>query len=180
VDNGVPPGLATPRLLTHPPRVGDILIRRAKRSELSAVARMAAALVREHHSLDSQRFMLVEPVEVGYREWLGKEITRRGAVILVAEQDLEIVGYAYGTLESRNWNDLLDECGKLHDVYVAESARRRGVARRLVMSMLLELKALGAPRVVLMSADGNRVAQAFFESLGFRRTMTEMTRELEE
>jgi ribosomal protein S18 acetylase RimI-like enzyme len=140
---------------------------------------MAAALVREHHLLDAQRFMLVEPVELGYRNWLGKEITRRGAVILVAEKDLEIVGYAYGTLESRNWNDLLDECGKLHDVYVVDGARRRRLATRLVESMLLELKALGAPRVVLMSADGNRAAQALFRSLGFRRTMVEMTRELE-
>ena len=140
---------------------------------------MAAALVREHHRLDSQRFMLVEPVEVGYRDWLGKEITRRGALILVAEEDLEIVGYAYGALESRNWNDLLDACGKLHDVYVVDGARRRGLATRLVESMLLELKALGAPRIVLMSADGNRAAQGFFQSLGFRRTMIEMTRELE-
>jgi ribosomal protein S18 acetylase RimI-like enzyme len=156
-----------------------MLIRRAKRSELSAVARMAAALVREHHALDPQRFMLVEPVEVGYRDWLAKEVTRRGAVILVAEEDLEIVGYAYGTLESRNWNDLLDSCGKLHDVYVARDARRRGIARRLVESLQLELRALGAPRVVLMSAEGNRAAQAFFQSLGFRRTMIEMTRELE-
>ena len=140
---------------------------------------MAAALVREHHRLDSQRFMLVEPVEVGYRDWLGKEITRRGALILVAEEDLEIVGYAYGAMESRNWNDLLDACGKLHDVYVVEAARRRGIATQLVESMLLELKALGAPRIVLMSADGNRAAQGFFQSLGFRRTMIGMTREME-
>jgi len=140
---------------------------------------MAAALVREHHLLDAQRFMLVEPVEVGYRDWLVKEITRRGAVILVAEEDLEIVGYAYGALESRNWNDLLDACGKLHDVFVVEGARRRGIATRLVESMLLELGSLGAPRIVLMSADGNRAAQGFFQSLGFRRTMIEMTRELE-
>jgi ribosomal protein S18 acetylase RimI-like enzyme len=159
--------------------VGEILVRRAKRSELSAVARMAAALVREHHQLDPQRFLLVEPVEIGYRAWLGKEITRRGAVILVVEEDLEIVGYAYGTLESRNWNDLLDACGKLQDVYVAEGARRRGIARRLVESMHIELKALGAPRIVLMSAEGNRGAQAFFQAMGFRRTMVEMTRELE-
>ena len=141
---------------------------------------MAAALVREHHALDPRRFMLVEPIEVGYREWLAKELARRGAVILVAEDDLEIVGYAYATLEGRNWNDLLDTCGKLQDLYVAESARRRGVATRLVDSMLLELRALGAPRVVLLSAEGNRSAQAFFQSLGFRRTMVEMTRELEE
>jgi len=99
-------------------------------------------------------------------------------VILVAEEDLEIVGYAYGTLEARNWSELLDACGKLNDVYVNPSARRRGIARQLIESMLIELKALGAPRVVLSSADGNRAAQQLFASVGFRRTMIEMTREL--
>ena len=123
--------------------------------------------------------MLVEPLEVGYRDWLGKELNRRGAVVLVAEEDLEIVGYAYGTLEGRNWNELLDAYGKLEDIYVVKNARRRGVARRLFESMMIELRALGAPRVVLMSAEGNREAQAFFQALGFRRTMVEMTRELD-
>jgi len=142
------------------------------------VARMAAALVREHHARDPQRFMLVEPIEEGYRDWLGRELGRRGAVILVAEVDLDIVGYAYGTLEGRNWNDLLDACGKLNDLYVAQAVRRRGVARQLLAAMMIELQALGAPRVVLISADGNRAAQQLFASVGFRRTTIEMTCEL--
>ena len=139
---------------------------------------MAAALVREHHARDAQRFMLVEPVEEGYRDWLGRELGRRNAVILVAEEEIDIVGYAYGTLEARNWNDLLDACGKLNDLYVSKAARRRGIARRLIESMLIELKALGAPRVVLSAAEGNRAAQQLFASVGFRRTMIEMTCEL--
>jgi ribosomal protein S18 acetylase RimI-like enzyme len=140
---------------------------------------MATSLVREHHAMDPLRFMLIEPVADGYRRWLGKEIARRGAVILVAEEDDDIVGYAYGTLEARNWTDLLDAAGKLHDLYVNPPVRRRGIARRLTEAMLIELKALGAPRVVLMAAAGNRTAQVFFEALGFRRTMVEMTRELD-
>jgi ribosomal protein S18 acetylase RimI-like enzyme len=170
-----PVRLATPRPIADAFRVSEVLIRRAKRSELGAVARMAAALVREHHALDPRRFMLVEPVETGYRAWLDKELGRRAAVILVAEEDIEIVGYAYGVLEPRNWNELLDACGKLSDIYVSLPARRRGIARRLVEAMLIELTALGAPRVVLMSAEGNRAAQQLFASIGFRRTMVEMT-----
>jgi ribosomal protein S18 acetylase RimI-like enzyme len=158
--------------------VTAFLIRRAKRTEMGAVAQFAAALVHEHHALDPRRFMLVEPVADGYRKWFGKEIARRGAVILVAEEDDEIVGYAYGTLEPRNWNDLLDASGRLQDIYVAREARRRGIARRLTEAMLLELKSLGAPRVVLMSAAANPGAQAFFAAVGFRRTMVEMTCEL--
>lgn len=145
--------------------------------DLPAVSRLAAELVRIHHRLDPERFLLVEPIEDGYQWFFAKEIKRKKALILVAEHEGAIIGYAYGTLESRNWNDLLDACGKLNDVYVDPAARRHGAGRALVSEMLAALKARGAPRVVLLSAWRNPEAHAFFEALGFRRTMLEMTRE---
>jgi ribosomal protein S18 acetylase RimI-like enzyme len=163
-----------------------VKVRRAHIEDLPAVSQLAAELVRLHHRLDAARFMLIQPVELGYRRFFAQELRREGAVILVAARgaedpvaDPDILGYAYGTLEPRNWNDLLDECGKLSDVFVHPAARRRGAGRLLVTEMLAALRALGAPRVVLLSAWRNPEAHAFFESLGFRRTMLEMTAELE-
>lgn len=153
-------------------------IRRARAADLPAVSRLAAELVRLHHRYDPPRFLLIEPVEDGYQWFFSKEIKRRGAVILVAEDAGRIVGYAYGTMEGRNWNDLLDACGKLNDLYVDATARRHGTGRALVTAMFAELRQKGAPRVVLLSAWKNPEAHAFFESLGFRRTMVEMTAEL--
>jgi ribosomal protein S18 acetylase RimI-like enzyme len=153
-------------------------IRRARSADLPAVSRLAAELVRLHHRYDPPRFMLVEPVEEGYRWFFSRELKRRRAIILVAEDAGVIVGYAYGTMEGRNWNDLLDACGKLNDLYVDATARRHGAGRSLVTSMLKELRDRGAPRVVLLSAWKNPEAHAFFEALGFRRTMVEMTTEL--
>jgi ribosomal protein S18 acetylase RimI-like enzyme len=155
-----------------------MLVRPALPSDLSAVSRLAAELVRLHHRLDPRRFMLVEPIEDGYRWFLSRELESNAAVILVAEEDASIVGYAYGRLEPRNWNDLLDACGKLYDIYVDATARRRGAGRALVDAMLAALRAGGAPRVVLLSAWQNPEAHVFFEALGFRRTMLEMTAEL--
>jgi ribosomal protein S18 acetylase RimI-like enzyme len=156
-----------------------VRVRPARAADLPAVARLAAELVRLHHRLDPPRFLLVEPIEDGYRWFLGKEIRRKGALVLVAEDDAgAILGYTYATLEPRNWNDLLDACGKLNDVYVDPAARRRGVGRALVAETLATLRARGAPRVVLLSAWKNPEAHAFFESLGCRRTMLEMTAEL--
>ena len=93
--------------------------------------------------------------------------------------DGRILGYAYATLEGRNWNDLLDACGKLNDLYVDAGARRRGIARALVDATFAWFRERQAPRVVLLSAWQNPDAHAFFESLGFRRTMLEMTAELD-
>ena len=151
-------------------------VRPARLRDLPAVSRLAAELVRLHHRLDPQRFLLVEPIEAGYRWFFGREIKRKGAVILVAEDERrKIVGYAYGTMEGRNWNDLLDACGKLNDIYVHEAARRHGVGRLLLDAMRSELTARGAPRIVLLTDWGNPKAHAFFEAAGFRRTMLEMT-----
>jgi ribosomal protein S18 acetylase RimI-like enzyme len=157
-----------------------LAVRPARPDDLPAVSRLAAELVRMHHRLDPPRFLLVEPVEDGYQWFFSREIERDGALILIAEDDADgrLLGYAYGTLEPRNWNDLLEACGKLNDLYVDAAARRRGAGRMLVDAMFAALKARGAPRVVLLSAWRNPEAHAFFEALGFRRTMVEMTAEL--
>jgi ribosomal protein S18 acetylase RimI-like enzyme len=156
-------------------------VRAAVQKDLQRLSELAAELVRQHHRLDPERFMLVEPIAEGYRRFFTGELRRKGALILVAEddqQDNQILGYAYATLEPRNWNDLLDASGKLNDLYVDPAARRRGVGRALAEAVFGELRQRGAPRLVLMTAWKNPDAHVFFESLGFRRTMLEMTREL--
>jgi ribosomal protein S18 acetylase RimI-like enzyme len=157
-------------------------VRTARPSDLPRVSELAAELVRQHHALDAARFMLVDGVAEGYRRFLTGELRRKGALVLVAEDEdgagEAILGYAYATLEPRNWSDLLDAAGKLNDVFVDPGARRRGVGRALCRAVLAELAARGAPRVVLLSAWRNPDAHVFFESLGFRRTMVEMTAEL--
>jgi ribosomal protein S18 acetylase RimI-like enzyme len=154
------------------------VIRLTRADDLPRVSELAAELVRQHHRLDPRRFLLIEPIAEGYRWFFNQELGRKEAVLLVAEVDGDIVGYSYGTLEPRNWNDLLDICGKLNDVFVDPSARRQGVGRLLVVETMAALRKLGAPRVVLLSAWKNSDAHPFFESLGFRRTMLEMTAEV--
>ncbi|MEP7121795.1 MAG: GNAT family N-acetyltransferase [Byssovorax sp.] len=159
----------------------DLTVRPATRDDLPAVARLAALLVRLHHAFDPQRFLCMEPLEPGYARFLGGELADDDAVVLVAvlarEGREQIVGYAYGRLEPRDWNELLDACGKIHDVFVDEPARGHGAATALVEAIVARLEAKGAPRVVLLSATPNVAAQRLFARLGFRSTMVEMTRE---
>ncbi len=153
------------------------IIRPAQQRDLTALGKLAGGLVRQHHSFDAQRFFLVEPIEPGYASWLGRESVREGAVVLVAERHGAVIGYAYGTMEERDWSMLLDDCGAIHDVFVDESQRRGGVATKLIEATIARMKDLGAPRIVLSTAAKNEPAQRFFERLGFRRTMVEFTRE---
>jgi ribosomal protein S18 acetylase RimI-like enzyme len=155
-----------------------VTIRPAKPADLSSLARMAAALVRQHHGFDAARFMLPEDLESGYRWWLAREMKRPDAMVLVAELDGAPVGYAYGTVEGRDWSALRDTCGALHDIWVEESARGQGAGSALLEELVRRFKELGMPRIVLMSATQNATAQRLFAKHGWRPTMVEMTREL--
>jgi ribosomal protein S18 acetylase RimI-like enzyme len=155
----------------------SIVIRPARRDELAAVAALAAKLVHRHHAFDAARFFVPDRVAEGYAWWFGQELDRAEVALLVAARGDRIVGYAYGRLEERDWNQLLDACGALHDLWVEEAERKGGVASALVEGVVAALRDKGAPRVVLHAAAANAAAQALFARLGFRPTMVEMTRE---
>lgn len=158
----------------------SVVIRPPTRAELHAVAPLAAKLVRMHHAFDPDRFMLLEPLEVGYEHYLAGELGDEDAVVLTAVRAAEpagpFVGYAYGRIEPRDWNSLLDRSGWIHDLYVDEARRGEGVGTRLARAVIAALEAKGAARIVLSTAYKNEAAQRFFASLGFRATMLEMTR----
>lgn len=157
-----------------------ILIRPATPADMTAVGRLGALLVRQHHAFDPQRFIPAgEDVAEGYGWFLGTQLEEPDAVVLVAERTGAVLGYAYAALEPHNWKELRAAAGFVHDVVVDESARRQGVARRLVEAACAWLAEHGAPRVLLWSAARNTAAQVLFERMGFRRTMVEMTRELQ-
>lgn len=156
--------------------MSEVRIRPATTGDVPRLGELAGALVRFHHEIDPSRFLPADGVEEGYGKWLGREANNPDAVVLVAEENGVVVGYAYGRYEGRNWNDLIDAHGKLHDVLVEPAARRHGAARQLVDEVCARLKARGARRIVLSTAVSNLPAQALFEGLGFRPTMIEMTR----
>lgn len=157
-----------------------LTVRAATREDLPRLGELAESLVRLHHALDPLRFFLPERVAEGYRWWFGRELEDPDAVLLVATEGAggEILGYAYGRVEAKDWNLLLDRHAALHDILVDESARRRGVAEALIEAFVARVRARGAPRVVLHTAVQNERAQALFRKVGFRPTMVEMTLEV--
>ncbi len=156
-----------------------ILIRRAEERDLDAVGRLGARLLRAHHEFDRLRFMAPRAnTEEGYAWFLGTQLRRDDALVLVAEKAGQIVGYVYAGIEPQSWKELREEAGFIHDVYVDETARGCGVATGLLEAAADWLASRGMPRIVLWTAAPNEAARRLFEHLGFRHTMTEMTREI--
>ena len=157
-----------------------VSVRPATPADLRAIGRLGALLVRMHHDFDPQRFIAARPrSEEMYASFLGSQLEEKDVLVLVAERDGEVLGYTYAGIEGFDYMALRGPAGALYDIVVDPAHRRNGVGRMLLEATMAALQARGAPRVVLSTAERNESAQRLFEQAGFRRTMIEMTRELD-
>jgi ribosomal protein S18 acetylase RimI-like enzyme len=157
------------------------VVRRATPADLPRIGRLGALLVEEHHDFDPQRFLAARPgTPEGYASFLGAQLEDSEKAVLVADDKGELLGYAYAAVEGYDYIALRGPAGVLHDVIVDPGHRGRGVGRLLLDAALKFLRSRGAARVVLSTAERNEAAQRLFARMGFRRTMIEMTRELDD
>lgn len=155
-------------------------IRPAAPADLPAMGRLGALLVRMHHDFDLERFIAATPeTERAYASFLGTQLEQPNVVVLVAERGGEVLGYTYAGVEGHDYMALRGPAGVLYDIVVDPAHRGQGVGGLLLDATLAALEARGAPRVVLSTAERNEAAQRLFARAGFRRTMIEMTRELD-
>ena len=164
----------------NPSDAPSVIIRPATPADLPVLGRLGALLVRIHHELDPERFIPAPPnTGDGYAAFLGSQLTEPDVVVLVAERDGVVLGYTYAGVEGKDYMALRGPAGVLHDIVVDPAHRGNGVGGMLLDATIAELGARGAPRVVLSTAERNETAQRLFARAGFRRTMIEMTREMD-
>ena len=157
----------------------DITIRPATAADVNTLGRLGALLVKTHYEFDRLRFIVPAPQTADrYGAFLGTQFDAPNVVVHVAERDGQVLGYAYAGLEGFDYMSLRGPAGALYDIVVDPAHRGRGVGRMLLDATLAALTARGAPRVVLSTAEQNESAQRLFARAGFRRTMVEMTCEL--
>jgi ribosomal protein S18 acetylase RimI-like enzyme len=160
--------------------VGAVSIRGAAPADTPAIGRLGALLVRLHHDLDPQRFIAATPgTQQAYGSFLETQLREPNIVILVAERDGKVIGYTYAGVEGTDYMALRGPAGVVYDIVVDPAHRGQGVGRTLLEATVEALQSRGAPRVVLSTAERNEGAQRLFERAGFRRTMIEMTREMD-
>lgn len=156
------------------------IVRRATRADLPEIGNLGALLVQEHYDFDPQRFLPVRPgTPEGYASFIGTQLEDQEKAVLVAVDNGDVIGYAYAAIEGFDYMALRGPAGVLHDIIVAPEHRGRGVGRLLLDAAFEFLRSRGVPRVVLSTAEQNEGAQRLFASIGFRRTMIEMTLELD-
>jgi ribosomal protein S18 acetylase RimI-like enzyme len=157
------------------------IVRRATPADLPSIGRLGALLVEEHYDFDPQRFLAARPgTPAGYASFMSTQLEDPDTAVLVADENGDVIGYAYAAVEGYDYMALRGPAGVLHDVIVDPEHRSRGVGRLLLDATLAFFRSRGVPRVVLSTAERNEAAQRLFASMGFRRTMIEMTLELDD
>ncbi|PZQ65101.1 MAG: GNAT family N-acetyltransferase [Phenylobacterium zucineum] len=156
----------------------SVTVRDATPADQAALGRLGALLVAVHHDYDARRFIPVGPgTERGYGGFLASQLTASHALVLVAEEAGEVLGYVYAGVEDADWMALRGPAGVIYDLMVDPSRRGAGIGSALLRQALEALRGRGAPRVVLSTAHQNTGAQRLFAAAGFRPTMVEMTRD---
>ena len=175
----------------------SVTVRPATPADVPAVLPMVRALCDMHEAWDAERYGMLDDVVARYERWLPQRAVDVRSVFLVAEGDefagetgrplppprsprrgehsspggggsSRLIGFLIATIEPNIPIYRLTEFGFIHDVWVEPEARKRGVARVLVVEALRRFEGLGVRQVRLETAAANEAARGLFASCGFR------------
>lgn len=156
-----------------------VAVRRATKKDARTVAEFAIKLFAQHRQYDSHRFAEIASI-AGAEQFYASQTEAENAVVLVAELENKIVGFAYLQYEALDYSNLLENAARLHDLYVDESVRGQNAGTLLIEKSIEIAKQFGADKLMLSVAAKNIYAKDFFERGGFKETMVEMMLSLTE
>lgn len=145
-------------------------IRPATRADIASILPMVRAICALHESWDPGRYAMLPDVVERYERWLPRRVEDPRSVLLVAEDSSThtLVGFLVGEMLENIPIYTLGEYAFIHDMWVEPAARRRGVARALVLEAMARFRACGAGQLRLETAAKNEAARKLFESCGMR------------
>jgi GNAT superfamily N-acetyltransferase len=157
----------------------ELKIRRARVEDIPTLGKLGSELALQHYGYDKLRFTMFQPLEENHSDFFANEITDKESVVLILEINDEVCGYAFIRLEPSSLVELYQAGAWLHDVYLTETARGKGVSKRFFDAILSEARLLGSDHLMLSVSPHNTTAQKFFVRCGFRPTMLEMRLDFE-
>ncbi|MGC8668210.1 MAG: GNAT family N-acetyltransferase [Chthonomonadales bacterium] len=142
------------------------MLRNGRRSDLPVLQQLWHQMMDLHRERDA-RFRFGADVDRDLKRHFLEAMASRQALVLVAEAEGAVVGYALGWLQNRRPIYPAGRYGFISDLFVLPQWRRRGIGRGLVAAILEWFAARDATDVELFVAHANPDARAFWAAMGF-------------
>jgi ribosomal protein S18 acetylase RimI-like enzyme len=138
----------------------NVTVRHARPEDLEALARLVQAHVRDYYGRPAPSADRVQVL-------LGALLYEKEGVVLVAEQDGSLAGFAilYFTFSTEQ----ADKIAVLNDIHVVEELRRTGAGSLLFDACRAFAKENGFAYLTWQVTRENQQAQGFFERMGATR-----------
>ena len=156
----------------------NVKIRRAAKCDLQTIVEMSIKLSRQHQNYNALRFIQTPDIVQQHFDLFRHEIENPESVVLAAEHESQVIGYAFIRLEEGNVVDVSEKSAWLHDIFVGESARGLKAGKMLLEQSFEAAKTMGSRVLKLQVATQNEFARKLFETYKFQPTMTEMILDL--
>ncbi|ELY49452.1 GNAT family N-acetyltransferase [Natronorubrum sulfidifaciens] len=143
-------------------------VREATPDDVDAIQHVAQSSWTEDYPTILSR----ESIQDGLDEWYSDDLVRDSiiwsrALMLVAERDDEVVGFAHAIREDD------DNEGNILRVYVAPDHRSDGLGRQLLEETRDRLVEQGVERINAMVLEANEPGNAFYRGFGFEQVTTD-------
>ncbi|MCK9271142.1 MAG: GNAT family N-acetyltransferase [Bacteroidales bacterium] len=141
-------------------------LRKAKLQDIEKVTKYGLILLKQHSDLDPY-FTPIEAVEKVYRKFLEGCVHSADKLLLVAEINGELVGYAAGEIQARSPIFKIAEYGYINDVFVEEEFRKLGIAREFLTALKKWFESKGIKHVELSVLSNNEIGKKTWAKFGF-------------
>jgi L-amino acid N-acyltransferase YncA len=139
-------------------------------------------MMRQHRlrqqEFDPALYELHPDAEQRFRRWIGAVTEDPRATLLVAEDEGQIIGFLYATIEKDPPIYLHEEFALVREWWVEPALRRRGAGKSLINRAATELARGGVRQLRVRLAAGDAEARAVLQRCGLRMGAYEMVKEL--
>lgn len=149
--------------------VEGIVIREAAQSDQDAVADLMLGLNKFEHKISQDRNINPD-AGVKHLAYAQNLVDSQGGFVLLADDDGLVIGFLIGIVAKEDGHfidPLRRDFGDIHDLYIANTHRGRGLAKQLLAEAEKRFQAMGISRIDLYVLEGNNKAIDFYKSQDF-------------
>jgi L-amino acid N-acyltransferase YncA len=146
--------------------------------DFHALAPMMRQFRVRQRQLDPILYELRPDAEQQFRRWIGQMSQDPRALLVVAEEQGQLIGFLYTTMETDAPIYVHDEFALVREWWVEPAFRGRGAGKALIDRAAAELAAIGVRQLRVRAPAADDDANAAMQRCGFRNGVREMVMEL--